>query len=62
MSTNVGFYYMADAGGRLIGTVLSGLICQTEALEGCLWWSSAFVLVSSKLSEVAPPETVQPSR
>ncbi|MCG7868644.1 MAG: organoarsenical effux MFS transporter ArsJ, partial [Candidatus Thiodiazotropha taylori] len=29
VSMNVGFYYMANAGGRLIGTVLSGLIYQT---------------------------------
>lgn len=57
VSMNVGFYYMANAGGRLTGTLLSGLVFQTQGLEGCLWWSSAFVLaallLSLRLPEVA---------
>ena len=28
VAMNVGFYYMANAGGRLVGTVLSGLLYQ----------------------------------
>jgi predicted MFS family arabinose efflux permease len=59
VSMNVGFYYMANAGGRLAGTVLSGLVYQTQGLEGCLWWSAGFVLaaalLSFKLPEVEPP-------
>jgi predicted MFS family arabinose efflux permease len=47
---NVGFYYMANAGGRLAGTVLSGWAYQTQGLEGCLWWSAAFVLMTGLLS------------
>jgi len=50
VSMNVGFYYMANAGGRLTGTVLSGWIYQTQGLEGCLWWSTAFVFVAGLLS------------
>ncbi|MES9834035.1 MAG: organoarsenical effux MFS transporter ArsJ [Candidatus Thiodiazotropha sp. DIVDIV] len=50
VSMNVGFYYMANAGGRLIGTVLSGLIYQTQGLEGCLWWSAGLVLMAAVLS------------
>jgi predicted MFS family arabinose efflux permease len=50
VSMNVGFYYMANAGGRLAGTVLSGWAYQTHGLEGCLWWSTAFVLASALLS------------
>jgi len=57
---NVGFYYMANAGGRLAGTVLSGLVYQTQGLAGCLWWSMAFVLaagvLSFKLPEVGEPD------
>ena len=57
VSMNVGFYYMANAGGRLAGTVLSGLVYQTQGLEGCLWWSAGFVLaayiLSLKLPEVS---------
>jgi predicted MFS family arabinose efflux permease len=50
VSMNVGFYYMANAGGRLAGTVLSGLVYQTQGLEGCLWWSAGFVLAAWVLS------------
>jgi predicted MFS family arabinose efflux permease len=58
VSMNVGFYYMANAGGRLAGTVLSGWVYQTPGLEGCLWWSAGFVLaaalLSFRLGEVTP--------
>jgi hypothetical protein len=44
LSMNVGFYYMANAGGRLAGTVLSGALYQWQGLEACLWvqtrWST----------------------
>jgi predicted MFS family arabinose efflux permease len=50
VSMNVGFYYMANAGGRLAGTVLSGWAYQTLGLEGCLWWSAGFVLAAALLS------------
>ncbi|TNF54468.1 MAG: MFS transporter [Burkholderiales bacterium] len=55
VSMNVGFYYMANAGGRLAGTVLSGWVYQTQGLEGCLWWSAGFVLVAALLSLKLPP-------
>jgi predicted MFS family arabinose efflux permease len=54
VSMNVGFYYMANAGGRLAGTVLSGLVYQTQGLTGCLWWSAAFVLAATVLSFKLP--------
>ncbi len=50
VSMNVGFYYMANAGGRLAGTVLSGWTYQTHGLEGCLWLSAGFVLLAGLLS------------
>ncbi|MEN8180541.1 MAG: organoarsenical effux MFS transporter ArsJ [Pseudomonadota bacterium] len=50
VSMNVGFYYMANAGGRLAGTVLSGWAYQIHGLEGCLWWSAGFVLAAALLS------------
>jgi len=50
VSMNVGFYYMANAGGRLTGTVLSGWVYQTQGLTGCLWWSAGFVLTAALLS------------
>ncbi len=54
VSMNVGFYYMANAGGRLAGTVLSGWAYQTQGLEGCLWWSAGFVLAALLLSLPLP--------
>lgn len=55
VALSVGFYYMANAGGRLAGTVLSGLIYQTAGLVGCLWWSAGFVLAAFALSLMLPP-------
>ena len=54
VAMNVGFYYMANAGGRLVGTVLSGLIYQVWGLVGCLWWSVGFVLAAALLSIALP--------
>ncbi len=54
VATNVGFYYMANAGGRLVGTVLSGLLYQWQGLEACLWASVVFVLASGLLSRLLP--------
>ena len=50
VATNVGFYYMANAGGRLVGTLLSGIVFQLGGLEACLWTSVAFALVAGAIS------------
>ncbi len=50
VSMNVGFYYMANAAGRLVGTVISGWAYQVHGLQGCLWWSVGFVLLAALLS------------
>ena len=50
VSLDVGFYYMANAMGRLIGTVLSGWVYQSYGLEACLWISSMFVASACLLS------------
>lgn len=50
VALNVGFYYMANAGGRLTGTILSGLIYQQYGLVGCLVASSGFVFIAGILS------------
>jgi hypothetical protein len=57
VALNVGFYYMANAGGRLAGTVLSGLLYQWYGLVGCLWASVAFVLAAGLLSLLLPSNT-----
>jgi predicted MFS family arabinose efflux permease len=54
VAMNVGFYYMANAAGRLTGTVLSGFAYQTQGLEGCLWWSAGFVLLAALAARQLP--------
>lgn len=54
VAMNVGFYYMANACGRLLGTILSGLLYQWQGLEACLWASVAFVLAAGALSLLLP--------
>ena len=56
VSMNVGFYYMANAAGRLSGTVLSGWIYQTQGLVGCLIGSTLFILIAALLSLRLPAE------
>jgi predicted MFS family arabinose efflux permease len=51
---NVGFYYMANAGGRLAGTVLSGALYEWHGLTACLWASVAFVAAAALLSLLLP--------
>jgi MFS family permease len=61
VAMNVGFYYMANALGRLAGTVLSGLLYQyglqygtSGGLIACLWASAAFVLIAGAFSLLLP--------
>ena len=50
VSLDVGFYYMSNALGRLLGTLLSGWVYQAYGLAACLWISSAFVLLAALIS------------
>ncbi len=54
VAMNVGFYYMANAAGRLVGTVLSGAVYQVYGLLGCLLVSVLFVLAAG-LSSIGLP-------
>jgi len=53
-SLDVGFYYMANAMGRLIGTLLSGWLYQRYGLPVCLWVSAGFIVVAAALSISLP--------
>jgi hypothetical protein len=46
ITRDVGFYYMANAAGRLTGTLLSGLSYQTGGLPLCLATAGAMALAS----------------
>jgi predicted MFS family arabinose efflux permease len=45
---------MANAGGRLAGTILSGLLYEWQGLEACLWASAAMVLAAGVISLLLP--------
>jgi predicted MFS family arabinose efflux permease len=55
VSLDVGFYYMANATGRLVGTVFSGLVYKLYGLQACLWVSVSLlfvvVLVTQRLNK-----------
>jgi hypothetical protein len=46
VTMDVGFYYMANAAGRLLGTLLSGLTYQAGGLPLCLATAAAMVALS----------------
>lgn len=59
-SMDVGFYYMANAMGRLTGTVLSGLMFQIGGLSICLWISSLFIALTVIISFALPDPDMGP--
>ncbi len=50
VALNVGFYYMANALGRLMGTFLSGVLFQWGGLGLTLWTSAGLVLLATVLT------------
>lgn len=54
VSLDVGFYYMANAMGRLLGTMLSGWVFQVAGLSACLWISSGFIGLAAVISLALP--------
>ncbi|MCF1427857.1 MAG: organoarsenical effux MFS transporter ArsJ [Shewanella sp.] len=54
VSLDVGFYYMANAMGRLLGTVLSGWVFQQWGLTACLWISSIMLAITALISVWLP--------
>jgi MFS family permease len=55
VTVNVGFYYMANAAGRLLGTLLSGLAYQWAGLQGCLIVSAAFIAAAAVFTFLLRP-------
>jgi hypothetical protein len=59
---DLGFYYMANAMGRLVGTLLSGVIYQFTAddygLSVCLWTATVFMAAAAGVGSLleAQPE------
>lgn len=55
---DVGFYYAANAAGRLLGIVLSGLLAQAGGLSACLWGSAAMLLACLAVVLLLPHRAV----
>lgn len=54
VALDVGFYYMSNAAGRLIGTICSGWLYQAYGFGVCLVASSLFVIAATCISLVLP--------
>ena len=55
VALDVGFYYMANAAGRLGGTVLSGLAYQWFGLTGCLLTATALLVIAAVITLALGP-------
>jgi predicted MFS family arabinose efflux permease len=51
---DVGYYYAANAAGRLFGILLSGLLTQHGGLQACLWGSAAMLVACGGLTFLLP--------
>jgi predicted MFS family arabinose efflux permease len=60
VALDVGFYYSANAAGRFVGTLLSGLLYLWGDLAAALWGSTIFVLITWICARRLPsvPDTV----
>jgi hypothetical protein len=55
VSLSVGFYYMANACGRLLGTLLSGVLYQRAGVTASLWGAVVLAGVAGVVAIVLPP-------
>jgi predicted MFS family arabinose efflux permease len=55
VSLSVGFYYMANACGRLLGTLLSGLLYQRGGVAASLWGAVVLAAVAGIAALFLPP-------
>ena len=55
VSLSVGFYYMANACGRLLGTLLSGVLYQRAGVAATLWGAVVLAGVAGVVALMLPP-------
>jgi predicted MFS family arabinose efflux permease len=51
---DVGFYYAANAAGRLMGILLSGILTQSGGMQACLWGSAVMLAVCFGITALLP--------
>jgi predicted MFS family arabinose efflux permease len=54
LAMQVGFYYMANAIGRLLGTLVSGVLAARAGVTGCLWVAAGAAAVTGFISLALP--------
>jgi predicted MFS family arabinose efflux permease len=57
VAQSVGFYYMANAAGRLMGTLLSGVLYQWGGVIATLWCAVALAAAAGLVALFLPPVT-----
>lgn len=57
VSLSVGFYYMANACGRLLGTLLSGVLYQLAGVGASLWGAVVLATFAGGIAMLLPPVT-----
>jgi predicted MFS family arabinose efflux permease len=57
VAEDVGFYYAANAAGRLIGIVLSGALTQAGGMQACLWGSATMLSLCLAITFMLPTGT-----
>ncbi len=62
VALDVGFYYSANAAGRLVGTFLSGVLYLWGGLDAALWGSTGFVVAAWLLTHRLPTTLDAPGR
>jgi hypothetical protein len=51
---DVGFYYAANAGRRLVGILLSGALVQAGGIAACLWGSAGMLVLCLAITFLLP--------
>jgi predicted MFS family arabinose efflux permease len=54
---DVGFYYAANAAGRLVGIMLSGVLTQIGGMQACLWGSAIMLALCLCFTVLLPSGT-----
>lgn len=62
VALNVGFYYMANAAGRLVGCLFSGVFYQLAGLAGCLWGAFGFAVLAALAALGLPRAAAHPEK
>jgi len=59
VSLSVGFYYMANACGRLLGTLLSGVLYQVGGVSASLWGAVILAAFAGFGAMLLPPVSAE---